>query len=111
MADERGPHVAGGAALNVSIRCLLDPGDEALVLTPAWPNGASIIQMCSAIPREIPLALRGQRYEVDFGALDQALSPRTRLLVYTSPSNPLGWVASVMEQQQLLEFCRKHGLW
>ncbi|HVX66085.1 MAG TPA: aminotransferase class I/II-fold pyridoxal phosphate-dependent enzyme, partial [Bryobacteraceae bacterium] len=32
---------SGVQALNVGIRCCLDPGDEALVLTPAWPNGAS----------------------------------------------------------------------
>ena len=32
---------SGVQALNVGIRCVLDPGDEALVLTPAWPNGSS----------------------------------------------------------------------
>jgi aspartate/methionine/tyrosine aminotransferase len=102
---------SGVQALNVSIRCVLDPGDEALVLTPAWPNGSAIVQMCSARPRQVPLVLRGRHYEVDFTALTQALGPRTRLLIYTSPSNPLGWVASPTEQQQLLEFCRKHRLW
>ena len=30
---------SGVQALNVTIRCVLDPGDEAIVLTPAWPNG------------------------------------------------------------------------
>src|SRR5262245_20329195 len=34
---------SGVQALNVSIRCALDPGDEALILTPAWPNGSSIV--------------------------------------------------------------------
>ena len=33
------------------------------------------------------------------------------MLLYTSPSNPLGWVATVDEQQQLLDFARRHGLW
>ena len=36
---------SGVQALNVTIRCLLDPGDEGLVLTPAWPNGAGIMRM------------------------------------------------------------------
>src|SRR6266446_2916343 len=44
---------SGVQALNVSIRCVLDPGDEALVLTPAWPNGASNIAMANAVPVEI----------------------------------------------------------
>jgi aspartate/methionine/tyrosine aminotransferase len=39
------------------------------------------------------------------------VTPRTRLLLYTSPSNPLGWVATEEEQQGLLDFCRRHGLW
>jgi hypothetical protein len=48
---------------------------------------------------------------VDFGALERALTPRTRLLLYTSPSNPLGWVATEEEQKGLLEFARRHRLW
>jgi aspartate aminotransferase len=102
---------SGVQALHVGIRCLLNPGDEALVLTPAWPNGAAIIRMDNAVPVEIPLPLRNGRYEVDFDALRAALTPRTRLLVYTSPSNPLGWVATEAEQDGLLDFARRHDLW
>jgi hypothetical protein len=102
---------SGVQALNVTIRCVLNPGDEALVLTPAWPNAAANIWMDNAIPVEIPLLLRGERYGVDFDALEAALTPRTRLLVYTSPSNPLGWVATGSEQEELLEFARRYDLW
>ena len=45
---------SGVQALNVGIRCALDPGDEALVLTPAWPNGSSIVAMANATPLQIP---------------------------------------------------------
>lgn len=102
---------SGVQALHVGIRCLLNPGDEALVLTPAWPNGAAIIRMDNAVPVEVPLPLRKGRYEVNFDALRAALTPRTRLLVYTSPSNPLGWVATEKEQDGLLDFARRHDLW
>jgi aspartate aminotransferase len=102
---------SGVQALNVAIRCILNPGDEALVLTPAWPNGAAIIRMDSAVPVEIPFLLQGDRFAVDFNALEAAVTPRTRLLVYTSPSNPLGWVATEREQDQLLAFARRHDLW
>ena len=102
---------SGVQALHVAIRCLLDPGDEALLLTPAWPNASAIVRLCSAEPREIPLVLHGSRYQIDFEALQAAISSRTRLLVYTSPSNPLGWVATEEDQKLLLEFCRRHGLW
>ena len=102
---------SGVQALNVAIRCLLDPGDEALVLTPAWPNGSSIVTMSNAVPVEIPHPLVGERYGIDFEALSQAVTARTRMLLYTSPSNPLGWTASREEQQRLLDFCRERGLW
>jgi aspartate/methionine/tyrosine aminotransferase len=102
---------SGVQALNVGIRCVLDPSDEAIVLTPAWPNQSSNVSLCSATPREIALALKDGRYAVDFDALEAAITSRTRLLIYTSPSNPLGWVATVEEQQRLLDFSRRHGLW
>jgi aspartate/methionine/tyrosine aminotransferase len=67
--------------------------------------------MASAVPIAIPHPLCGDRYAIDFEALERAVTPRTRLLIYTSPSNPLGWVATVEDQRRLLEFCRRHGLW
>jgi aspartate/methionine/tyrosine aminotransferase len=102
---------SGVQALHLAIRCVLDPGDQALVLTPAWPNGAANVSLANARPIEIPQPLAGDRYGIDFGALEAAITPRTRLLLYTSPSNPLGWVATVDEQRRLLEFARRHGLW
>jgi aspartate/methionine/tyrosine aminotransferase len=102
---------SGVQALNVGIRCVLDPGDQALVLTPAWPNGSSNVALVNATAIEIAHPLVGDRYQIDFGAIEAAVTPRTRLLLYTSPSNPLGWVATLDEQQKLLEFARRHNLW
>lgn len=102
---------SGVQALQVGIRCCLDPGDEAIVLTPAWQNQLSIPAMCNAVPRMAPLRLENGSYRIDFDAIERAHTSRTRLLIYTSPSNPLGWVATVEEQQALLDFARKHNLW
>jgi aspartate aminotransferase len=102
---------SGVQALNLGIRCVLNPGDEAIVLTPAWPNGASSIMMANAVARQVAHPLVNGRYTVDFAALEAAVTERTRLLLYTSPSNPLGWVATDEEQQGLLDFARRHGLW
>jgi aspartate/methionine/tyrosine aminotransferase len=102
---------SGVQALSVAIRGLLDPGDEALILTPAWPNGSSIVTMANATAMEIPQPLRNGRYQLDFEALEAAATPRTKMLLYTSPSNPLGWVATEEDQQRLLDFCRARGLW
>lgn len=102
---------SGVQALNVGIRCMLDPGDEAIILTPAWPNGSANVQMANAAVRQIPHVLADGRYTVDFDALEAAVTPRTRMLLYTSPSNPLGWVVNHEEQYRLLEFARRHGIW
>ena len=103
---------AGGVqALNLAIKCVIDPGDEALVLSPNWPNGSAMVEMFGGRAVEIPMARQGRRFTPDRDALEAALTPRTRLLLYASPSNPLGWTATVAEQQTLLDFARQHGLW
>lgn len=102
---------SGVQALSVALRCALNPGDEALVLTPAWPNGSSIVAMSNARPVEIPQMLEGERYIIDWTALEAAVTERTRVLIYTSPSNPLGWTATDEDQSRLLAFARRHGLW
>jgi aspartate/methionine/tyrosine aminotransferase len=93
------------------MRCILDPGDEAVVITPAWPNGVGIAGLFSARAVEIPYLLRGQKYELDFTTLEMAIGRDTRMILYTSPSNPLGWVASTEDQDRLLDLCRRHGIW
>jgi aspartate/methionine/tyrosine aminotransferase len=102
---------SGVQALNAGIRCALDPGDEGIVLTPAWPNQSANVRMANGVVREIPHIVLGGRFTVDFDALEAAVTQRTRLLVYTSPSNPLGWTATEDEQRRLLDFARRHGLW
>ena len=103
--------VGGLQALNVTIRCTLNPGDEALILTPIWPNGGEIVKLYGATPVEVPFIYDGTRFTPDLAAMEAAVTPRTKLLLYTSPSNPLGWVATIEEQTALLNFARRHGLW
>jgi aspartate/methionine/tyrosine aminotransferase len=102
---------SGVQALSLAIRCTLDPGDEAIVLTPAWPNGSAIVEMSNAVVRQYAQPLIGDRYGIDFEALEAMVTPRTRMLLYTSPSNPLGWVATSDEQDRLLDLARRRNLW
>jgi hypothetical protein len=102
---------SGVQAIALSIRAMLDPGDEAIVLTPAWPNASAIVSLANARAIEIAQPLEGDVYTIDFDAIERAVTPRTRLLIYTSPSNPLGWVATRRQQERLLDFSRRQGLW
>src|SRR5579863_10032863 len=69
---------SGVQALSLTLRCLIDPGDEALVLTPVWPNGSAILQLAHAVVKQIPHVLGAGGYGIDFDALEQAVTPRTR---------------------------------
>jgi aspartate/methionine/tyrosine aminotransferase len=102
---------SGVQALHLAIRSVVDPGDEVVILSPAWPNGAAVVALSHATPVEMPLVLRDDRYEIDFAALEGAVTAQTRLILLTSPSNPLGWVVDPDEERRLLEFCRDRGIW
>ncbi len=102
---------SGVQALNNAIRCTLDPGDEAILLTPAWPNAGAIALLSNAVIKQYPQPLVSGRYGIDFDALESLITPKTRLLIYTSPSNPLGWIATDADQERLLDLARRYDLW
>ena len=102
---------SGLQALHLALRAVINPGDDVLVLSPAWPNGAGIVELSHGRPVPVGLVLGPDGYAIDFSALDAVAGPRARALVLTSPSNPLGWVASVEDQRRLLAFCRERGMW
>ena len=102
---------SGLQALHLAIRSVVDPGDEVVILSPAWPNSTSIVALSHGSPVDVPLRLEQGRYRLNFVEPIDALSARTRLVLLTSPSNPLGWVATEEEQRRLLEVCRERGIW
>ncbi len=102
---------SGLQALHLALRAVIDPGDEVLVLSPAWPNGSNIVELSHGINVDVPFVLGADRYELDFDRLAALAGPRSRALLVTSPSNPLGWVATPEEQRRLLEFCRARDMW
>src|SRR5439155_15967996 len=82
---------SGIQALHLALRSVLDPGDEALILSPAWPNGASIVALSHATPIEATLVLREEQYRIDFSALEAAVGPRTPAAVRSPPPKPPRW--------------------
>ena len=101
---------SGVTALLLSIFTLLGRGEKAIILSPAWPNSKSIVQMVGGIPVEVPLREGKDRYELDLDRIRAAIDNQTRLLILSSPSNPLGWVASVEEQKALAELAHERGI-
>ena len=68
----------------------VNPGDEVLVPNPGFVSYATLAQICGATP--IPYVLEAPDWQVDVEALRRSITPRTKLIVVNSPSNPLGAV-------------------
>lgn len=70
----------------------VDPGDEVLVPNPGFVSYSTLASVCGA--RAVGYDLEPPSWEIDVDALERKITPRTKLIVVNSPSNPLGAVAS-----------------
>jgi aminotransferase len=70
----------------------VDPGDEVLVPNPGFLAYATLARMCGAVA--VPYRLEPPSWEIDLETLRRAITPRTKLIIVNSPSNPLGSVTS-----------------
>ena len=107
--------IGGMHALQLAIRIAAGADDEAIVLTPAWPNFSGALTISGAKTVEVPLAFarkpQGWRWRLDFDRLKDAVTARTRAIVVNTPSNPTGWTATLEELRAILSLARAHGLW
>ncbi|SCC95205.1 methionine aminotransferase, PLP-dependent [Thiomonas sp. X19] len=76
-------------ALLTAILAVVHPGDEVIVLTPAYDSYAPAIELAGGSPRFVAL---DAAYRPDFDAIAAAITPRTRALLVNSPHNPSGRV-------------------
>jgi methionine aminotransferase len=92
--------VTAGAtqAILTAVLAVVRPGDEVIILEPAYDSYGPAIQLAGG--QAAPVALSDGSYRIDWDRVRSALTPRTRLLMLNSPHNPTG---SVIEQQDLHE--------
>jgi len=88
----------------------LSAGDEVLVPDPGFPIYASMVRFCGAVPVSIPPRLAEGR-ALDLDALEEAITPRTRMVVFNSPSNPTGAVVPEADLRRLAALAERHDLW
>jgi aspartate/methionine/tyrosine aminotransferase len=89
---------------------LLEEGDEVLYPNPGFPTYEAAIGLVGATPVPLPL-LEEKGYDLDLDAFDTALSPRTRLILLNSPSNPTGGILSERTLVHIADAACKHDLW
>ncbi len=99
-------------AIMLVLQAILEPGDNLVVVTPAWPNIFSAIRIVGGQARPLQLdAAADGSFRLDLKRLFDACDARTRGFFIISPANPTGWVIDPAEQRAILDFCRRRGLW
>ncbi len=90
-------------------KLLCDPGDEVLVPQPSYP----LLDFLAALEtvRLTPYPLRYDGiWHIDFAALAQTVTPRSRAILLVNPNNPTGSFLKRQERRQLRELATRHGL-
>jgi N-succinyldiaminopimelate aminotransferase len=96
--------VGATEAIAASVLGLVDPGSEVLLIEPFYDSYSPVIAMAGCVRRPVPLRRDGRRFTIDVAALRAAVTPKTTALIFNSPHNPTGWVATDEELQALAEF-------
>jgi len=102
--------VTSGAmqALSLVFRALLDPGDEVLIPSPCFFFGG-MIELAGGRARYVAMD-ESDGFRWDLGRIEEAISPRTKVLVINSPVNPTGYVLTPEECQGLADLALRHNL-
>lgn len=90
---------------------LLSPGDEMLILAPFWPLIRGIARTFRATPVEVPFYDRVDSARDAVAAVEAKLTPRSRVLYVSTPSNPTGRVLPAEWLEALAALARRHDLW
>ncbi len=86
---------------------LLDEGDEVLLPAPYWVSYADQCKVAGGIPKEIPSSIETD-FKVTAEALEAAITPKTKMIIYSSPCNPSGSVYSKKELRALADVLVKY---
>lgn len=100
----------GKQAVYQAFASILDPGDEVLVPTPYWTTYPEAIALAGGVQVDV-FAGSDQGYKVTLQQLDKALSKKTKVLLFVSPSNPTGAVYSKEETFAIAQWANENGLW
>jgi aspartate/methionine/tyrosine aminotransferase len=103
--------VPGGSyALFATLSVLVDPGDEVLIPDPCWEHYPSVVRAARGHPRRFPMVQEGGRETPDLGALEAAVTPRTKAVLVNTPLNPSGAVLTRDEIEGLAGICDRYDL-
>ena len=100
----------GKQAVYQALATIVDDGDEVLLPAPYWTTYPECIKLAGGIPVEV-FADETQNYLVTVEQLEAARTPKTKVLLFCSPSNPTGSVYPPDQVKAIGEWAVKHGIW
>jgi len=98
-------------AIFIGMAAYIRPGDEVVIPEPSYYAYAQVARMFDAKPVFVPMKFEpGKGFSIDMEAVEEAVTPRTRIIVLNNPHNPTGTVFTPEEVDELYEFARKRGV-
>lgn len=103
--------VTAGAteALYSTITALIEPGDEVIIFDPAYDLYHPAVLLNQGIP--VHITLTAPDFAIDWSAVEERITNRTKLIVINTPNNPAGVTLSPMDMDQLAQLVEKHGIY
>lgn len=105
--DQVTVNVGGKQTLFNAMVSTLDPGDEVVIPAPYWVSYPDVVQFAGGVPVVVPAGPE-RGYKLSPEALDAAITPRTKWVIFNSPSNPTGAAYTVDELKALGEVLARH---
>jgi aspartate/methionine/tyrosine aminotransferase len=100
----------GKHAISNAFNALVDPGDEVLLPAPYWTTYPEPVRFAGGVVVELPTTA-ADGFKVTVDQLEAARTPRTKVLVFVSPSNPTGVVYAPDEVTAIGRWAAEHGIW
>lgn len=96
-------------ALDLAIRALLSPGDDALIPEPCYVSYKSCVSLVGANPIPVTTTMENN-FQLTVEQLERAITPKTKLLLIGYPNNPTGAIMPREELMKIAEFAKAHDL-
>ncbi len=87
--------------------CMLNQGDEVILPAPYWVSYSDIVKLAEGVPVEVPTSIDTD-FKMTPEQLEAAITPKTKMMWFSSPCNPSGSVYSLAELKGLAEVLKKH---
>lgn len=101
--------VGASEGIDITLRALLNPGDEVLVAEPCFVSYAPCVRLCNGVP--VPVSCDFEHsFKLLPEAIEAAVTPRTKAILFNYPSNPTGAVMSEEELVTVAKVIKKYNL-